>query len=128
VRLGARSTQRLTNLRLEAEGVRLLPLAARRAIAKKIESSPEIDTVILTEGSALTIQVKSVRLELDHDLKRLEQAENMIVSDPEIMRGTPAYRGTRIPVELVADMLSQGASTEEILEGYPALDSQKTLA
>jgi uncharacterized protein (DUF433 family) len=112
-------------LRLEAEGVRLLPLAARRAIAKKIESSPEIDTVILTEGSALTIQVKSVRLELDHDLKRLEQAENMIVSDPEIMRGTPAYRGTRIPVELVADMLSQGASTEEILEGYPALDREK---
>src|SRR5580692_5395188 len=119
------SREQVLYLRLEAEGVRLLPLAARRAIAKKIESSPEIDTVILTEGSALTIQVKSVRLELDHDLKRLEQAENMIVSDPEIMRGAPVYRGTRIPVELVADMLSQGAKPEEILEGYPALDREK---
>jgi uncharacterized protein (DUF433 family) len=66
-----------------------------------------------------------VRLELDHDLKRLERAENMIVSDPEIMRGTPVYRGTRIPVELVADMLNEGTSPEDILEGYPALDSEK---
>jgi len=112
-------------LRLEAEGVRLLPIAARRAIAKKIESSPEIDTVILTEGSALIIQVKSVRLELDKNLKRLQRAEKMIVSDPEIMRGTPVYRGTRIPVELIADMLIQGAKPEEILEGYPALDTER---
>ena len=33
-------------------------------------------------------------------------------------------RGTRIPVELIADMLSQGAKPEEILEGYPALDRE----
>jgi len=49
----------------------------------------------------------------------------MIVSDPEIMRGTPVYRGTRIPVELIADMLRKGAKLEEILEGYPALDKEK---
>ena len=119
------SREQVLYLRLEAEGVRLLPIAARRAIAKKIESSPEIDTVILAEGPALTIQVKSVRLELDQDLRRLQRAENMIVSDPEIMRGTPVYRGTRIPVELIADMLIQGAKSEEILEGYPALDRER---
>jgi uncharacterized protein (DUF433 family) len=117
--------QQVLYLRLEAEGVRLLPIPTRRVIAKKIESSPEIDFVCLTEGSALVIEVKSVRLELDQDLKRLERAENMIVSDPEIMRGTPVYRGTRIPVELIANMLSQGANPEEILEGYPALDREK---
>jgi len=126
-----RSIQRMLSrgqvlyLRLEAEGVRLLPLAARRAIARKIESSPEVDAVVLTEGSAVLIQVKSVRRELDLDLKKLERAADMIVSDPEIMRGTPVYRGTRIPVALIADMLSQGARTEEILDGYPALDREK---
>src|SRR5438270_771935 len=119
------SREQVLYLRLEAEGMRLLPILTRRAIAKKIESSPEIDFVSLTEGSALVIEVKSVRLELDQDLKRLERAQNMIVSDPEIMRGTPVYRGTRIPVELIADMLSQGANSEEILEGYPALDREK---
>jgi uncharacterized protein (DUF433 family) len=119
------SREQVLYLRLEAEGVRLLPILNRRAIAKKIESSPEIDFVSLTEGSALVIEVKSVRLELDEDLKRLERAQNMIVSDPEIMRGTPVYRGTRIPVELIADMLTQGATPEEILKGYPALDREK---
>ncbi len=119
------SREQVLYLRLEAEGVRLLPILTRRAIAKKIESSPEIDFVSLTEGSALVIEVKSVRLELDEDLKRLERAQNIIVSDPEIMRGTPVYRGTRIPVELIADMLSQGTNSEEILEGYPALDREK---
>jgi uncharacterized protein (DUF433 family) len=119
------SREQVLYLRLEAEGVRLLPIASRRTIAKKIEESPGIDAVILTEGSALMIQVKTVRMELDQDLKKLERAENMVISDPEIMGGTPVYRGTRIPVQLVADMLCQGAKPEEILEGYPALDREK---
>jgi uncharacterized protein (DUF433 family) len=119
------SKEQVLYLRLEAEGVRLLPIASRRAIAKKIESSPEVDAVFLSEGSAVVVQVKSVRLELDENFKRLERAENMIVSDPEIMRGSPVYRGTRIPVELIADMLGQGATYDEILAGYPALDREK---
>jgi uncharacterized protein (DUF433 family) len=119
------SREQVLYMRLEAEGVRLLPIAARRAIAKKIEASPEIDSVFLMEGTAVVIQVKSVRLELDHELERLRRVESMIISDPEIMRGSPVYRGTRIPVELIASMLSQGASAEEILAGYPALDKEK---
>jgi hypothetical protein len=33
--------------------------------------------VVFTEGSAVVTQVKSVRLELDLDLRKLERAENM---------------------------------------------------
>ncbi|MBS1840434.1 MAG: DUF433 domain-containing protein [Acidobacteria bacterium] len=119
------SREQVLYLRLEAEGVRLLPLASRRAIAKEIESSPGVDAVVLNEGSAVVVQVKPVRLELDEEIKRLEIAENIITSDPEIMRGTPVYRGTRIPVELIADMLREGTTYEEILAGYPALDRKK---
>jgi uncharacterized protein (DUF433 family) len=54
--------------------------------------------------------------------RRLQQ---IVASDPEIMAGTPVFRGTRIPVDLIADMLAQGASAEEILEGYPTLDREK---
>jgi uncharacterized protein (DUF433 family) len=50
---------------------------------------------------------------------------DIVASDPEIMRGTPVFRGTRIPVDLIADMLAQGASAAEILEGYPTLDKEK---
>jgi len=117
--------EQLLYLRLESKGLRLLPMATRRSLAKKIEKSPEIDVVCLTEGSALVVQVKSARQELDQDLERLQRAKEMIVCDPDIMRGAPVYRGTRIPVQLVADMLSQGATPEEIVEGYPSLDKEK---
>src|SRR5215469_8867613 len=96
--------EQLLYLRLEAKGVRLLPMAARRAIAKTIEKCPEVDVMCLTEDSAVVIQVKSTRQELDQDLKKLQRAEEMAISDPETMRGAPVYRGTRIPVQLVADM------------------------
>lgn len=58
-------------------------------------------------------------------LKQLAQIEEMVVSDPEIMHGTPVFKGTRIPVDLVADMLAQGATVEGILEGYPTLNREK---
>ena len=119
------SQGQLVYLRLEAEGVRLLPLATRREVAKAVENSPDIDMVCLSEGSAVMIQVKHVRLEVEQQLVRLREAQQMTVSDPEMMHGTPVYRGTRIPVELVADMLHDGASVGEILEGYPALDRNK---
>ena len=117
--------KQLLYLRLESQGLQLLPMATRRSLAKKIEKSPEIDVVCLAEGSVLVVQVKLARQELDQGLERLQRAEEMIVSDPDVMRGSPVYRGTRIPVQLVSDMLSQGATPEEIVEGYPSLDKEK---
>jgi uncharacterized protein (DUF433 family) len=48
-----------------------------------------------------------------------------VASDPEIMGDTPVFRSTRIPVDLIAYMLAQGTSAEEILEGYPTLDRER---
>ena len=117
--------QQVLYLRLEAEGVRLLPISARRAIAKQIEAFPGKDIAVPGGGSALVIQVKSVRRELDKDLKRLERAAEIAISDPEVMQGTPVYRRTRIPIQLIAYMVRQGTKIDEILEGYPALDREK---
>ena len=55
----------------------------------------------------------------------LERAAEIAVSDPEVMHGTPVYRGTRIPIELIANMVRQGTEIDEILEGYPALNREK---
>ncbi len=119
------SAEHLVYLRLEAEGVRLLPVATRREVAREIELAPNVDFVAVSGSSALVIQVKSARKDVKRELKRLHKAQRMGVSDPEIMGGTPVYCGTRIPIDLVATMLAQGASTEEILEGYPALNHER---
>lgn len=39
----------------------------------------------------------------------------------EIMLGKPCIKGTRITVELILERLSQGASFDYLLEGYPRL-------
>jgi len=56
--------------------------------------------------------------------KQRARLRQLVTSDPEIMRGTLVFKGTRIPVDLVADMLAQGAMVEEILEGYPTLNTE----
>ena len=52
--------------------------------------------------------------------EQLARLRELVTSDPEIMGGTPVFKGTRIPVDLVADMLAQGGTAAEILEGYPS--------
>ena len=54
-------------------------------------------------------------------LQNLEKASGTVQSDPEIMGGTPVFRGTRVPVYLIADMIEQGTPIDEILDGYPSL-------
>ena len=119
------SSEQLIYLRLEAEGVRLLPLATRREVARTIVSKPGVNSIVVTGGSALVIEVKYARREVEQDLKRLRKIQEMVVSDPEVMRGAPVFKGTRIPVELVAEMAAQGATVEEVLAGYPALNREQ---
>jgi len=112
-------------LRLEARGLRSLPLAARRQVARAVERDPEIDAMSISEGGVILVQCKSARKEVAAGLRRLAEVTRLVESDPEIMRGAPVYRGSRIPVHAIADMLVQGATVAEILEGYPALTRAK---
>jgi uncharacterized protein (DUF433 family) len=44
-----------------------------------------------------------------------------IVSDSEILLGKPTIKGTRISVELILDLLSNGWTEKMIFESYPRL-------
>ena len=44
------------------------------------------------------------------------------------MQGKPCIRGKRIRVTDVLDLLSHGASPEEILQDYPSLEREDILA
>jgi uncharacterized protein (DUF433 family) len=98
---------------------------SRREVARAIESGASADFVAVSGSSVLFVQVKGARKDVERELKRLRKVEQMVVSDPEVMGGTPVYRSTRIPVDLVATMMAQGATVEEILEGYPALSREQ---
>ena len=47
-----------------------------------------------------------------------------IIIDPEIMVGKPVIKGTRITVNLIIQLLANGATETEILEDYPDLKKE----
>jgi len=47
-----------------------------------------------------------------------------VTMDPEIMGGDPVFRGTRVPVHMIADILAQGETIEVLLESYPSLTAE----
>lgn len=44
-----------------------------------------------------------------------------IQSDPAILGGKPAVRGTRLAVDFLLGLLAEGWSQEQMLENYPQL-------
>ena len=72
-------------------------------------------------GGGLSLDLERVFEEVRSRVEHLERARQSVVEDPEVRGGEPCIRGTRIGVYEVASMLYQGASAEEILEGYPSL-------
>ena len=49
---------------------------------------------------------------------------NRLTFDPDIMRGCACIRDMRIPVSIIVRQIAQGATYEEILEGYPDLERE----
>lgn len=52
----------------------------------------------------------------------------LIIADPNIMLGKPVIKGTRITVEQIISMLSQGITFEEIMLEYKGIEKPQILA
>lgn len=50
-----------------------------------------------------------------------------IVRNPEIMHGTPVFRGTRVPVQTLFDYLEGGETIEDFLAGFPTVSRRLAL-
>jgi uncharacterized protein (DUF433 family) len=51
-----------------------------------------------------------------------------ITFDNQILNGKPIIRGMRISVELILELMAKGSTENEILEDYPALESEDVRA
>jgi uncharacterized protein (DUF433 family) len=54
-------------------------------------------------------------------LRDNKDVADAIVRDPEIMHGTPVFRGTRVPVRTLFDYLEGGETLEDFLQGFPTV-------
>ncbi len=99
-----------------------VPVAVRRQLYTTIlqrQSSARVqhDRGILS----YVVDVKAVADRVDGDLARYRDAMDLIVEDETIQGGAATFRGTRILVHYIADLLAQGADEAELREDYPRL-------
>ena len=51
----------------------------------------------------------------------------LIVSDPDILGGTPVFSGTRVPVKNLTDCLEAGASIDDFLNDFPSVHRSQVI-
>jgi uncharacterized protein (DUF433 family) len=50
-----------------------------------------------------------------------------ITVDPNIVSGTPVFRGTRVPVQTLFDYLADGYTLEEFLDNFPTVKREDAI-
>ena len=53
---------------------------------------------------------------------------DVIIKNPNILGGTPVFRGTRVPVQTLFDYIEGGETLEEFLKGFPTVSRELALA
>ena len=117
--------QALISLAIERRLADRLAPELRRQLADALAEAPR--NVVALEGGLLRIDLREPRRELATSLRELRRARRLVVSDPEILGGDPVFRGTRVPVHLIAELAAAGSSTSELLESYPRLTAEMIL-
>jgi uncharacterized protein (DUF433 family) len=58
----------------------------------------------------------------------MDSTNSVVVKNPNILSGTPVFRGTRVPLQLLFDSLERGHTLEQFLEGYPTVSREMAIA
>jgi uncharacterized protein (DUF433 family) len=56
------------------------------------------------------------------------QLEQIVHRDPEILSGTPVFRGTRVPIRSLFDYLEGGDTLDEFLRQFPSVQREQAIA
>lgn len=95
----------------------------RERLFNAIRQQPQAKQV--KADDLLIIDVAEARKQISARARDLEDAESMVERRRSVLGGEPVFKGTRIPVRVIAAMLAEGIDESEILEGYPKLQRRQ---
>ena len=58
----------------------------------------------------------------------MEALDAVVQVDPEILGGTPVFRGTRVPVKNLLDYLTAGDTLDQFLDDFPTVKREQAVA
>jgi uncharacterized protein (DUF433 family) len=95
----------------------------RRRLFDALAASPRKAVLSLDDG-LVKVDLQEPRRDLAASLRALRRARSLVVTDPEVLGGDPVFRGTRVPVHVIAAMLEQGSTEADILKAYPRITAE----
>lgn len=127
IRNGARivPATALVGLKFAEATTGILTLEGRRRLVRRLLDDPEAKTV---REEAVSVDVRPMKREIQRGLANLETAKKTIAIDREILGGEPCFKGTRIAVHDIADMLANSGDVSAVLTAYPALNDRQVAA
>ncbi len=54
--------------------------------------------------------------------------QSLIISSPDILGGTPVFRGTRVPVQTLIEYLEGGQTIDGFLDGFATVTREQVIA
>jgi uncharacterized protein (DUF433 family) len=78
--------------------------------------------------SKLQFAVEQPKARGDFTREWYNHSVEVIVKNPDILGGTPVFRGTRVPVQVLFDYLEGGETLEDFLEGFPTVSRESAVA
>ena len=61
-------------------------------------------------------------------ISQMVMLETIVQVDPEILGGTPVFRGTRVPVKNLLDYLVAGDTLDRFLDDFPTVKREQAVA
>jgi len=109
----------LVGLKLAHDTAEVLTLQGRRAVVATSLRSPRQS---LIRADMIVVDARPAAQTVRSGLSLLAKARGLVSSTPEVLGGTPVFKGTRIPVHDIADMVANGDRPAEIVKAFPLLD------
>ncbi len=115
------TTQAVICVRLDYELPKDVPVKVRRFVFGKLKESSSNRVEYGTALFSYVVDAGPTARSITDRLQRYRRAMKLIVEDPEIQGGAATFKGTRLLVHHIADLLQQDIPEAELREDYPHL-------
>ncbi len=87
----------------------------------------ETDEIVISEANDDSAWEKPITIKRKKAFPIVFSGSNEIISEKDILGGTPVFRGTRVPISALLDNLAAGLTLDEFIENFPTVSRQQAL-
>jgi uncharacterized protein (DUF433 family) len=112
----------LVGLKLAHDTADVLTLQGRRTVVATSIRSPRQSMI---RADMIVVDARPAARTVRSGLSLLAKARSMVSSTPDVLGGAPVFKGTRISVHNIADMVANGDRPAAIVKAFPQLDADR---